>query len=178
MPSPAEVKQRFNNLSGNRGTWETTWQEVIDYVLPFQEFVLGHKTPGSIDNIEVFDATSTHALFRFSASLNSMLTNMSSEWFMLETDDEEMNQLPAVRDWLENTQIAIRHSLENSNFYTEAHQMYLDLGSIGTACMYIDQSRKPDKELHFSTRHIKEFYIIEDEEGEINTIYRDIEYTA
>ena len=107
-----------------------------------------------------------------------MLTNMSSEWFLLETDDEEMNQLPAVRDWLEDTQVAIRHSLENSNFYTQAHEMYLDLGSIGTACMYIAESRKPDRDLHFSTRHIKEFYILEDEEGEVDSVYRDIVLTA
>jgi hypothetical protein len=178
MPNPGEIKKRFDKISGERGTWEVTWQDVIDYVMPFRTPITSTATPGEIQNVEVFDSTPTNALFRFSASLNSMLTNMSSEWFLLETDDEEANEIPEVRDWLEEMQTVVRHSLENSNFYTEAHEMYLDLGSIGTACMYVSTSRKPDRELHFSTRHIREFYILEDEEGEVDTVYRDIVLTA
>jgi hypothetical protein len=47
-----------------------------------------------------------------------------------------------------------------SNFETEVHEMYVDLVVFGTGCMFVEMDKKT---LRFSTRHISEFYVTEDQ---------------
>ena len=57
-----------------------------------------------------------------------------------------------------------------SNFQQEIFEAYHDLICFGTACMMIEGDE--DQILRFSTRHIKELYIQENDKGFIDTIYR------
>ena len=55
-----------------------------------------------------------------------------------------------------------------SNFETEVHEMYVDLVVFGTGCMFVEMDKTS---LRFSTRHISEFYVAEDQYGIVDTVF-------
>jgi hypothetical protein len=173
-----EIIQRFGQLEGERNTWERTWQDIIDYCLPNRESVIGHDTKGEIRNWNIYDSTANKSLLRLASALNNMLTNQSSEWFALTTDDEQANELPEVKEWLDKMTTEIRDSFEASNFYTEVHEMYIDLASIGTGVLLIEPSDSPDNDIYFSCRHIREIFTAENHEGMVDTVFRKFRMTA
>jgi len=176
--TPEELIKRYERLAGERLTFEVTWQDVIDNVSPHRTNVIGSDTPGSVRSIQIYDSTAVKANTRLAAALNSMLTNQSSAWFILETDDEDLNEDSEVKLWLEEVTDETRKSLANSNFYTQAHEMYLDLGSIGTGVLFIEESKEEDKDLNFSARHIREIYVAEDYQGMVDLVIRKFTMTA
>jgi hypothetical protein len=127
---------------------------------------------------EIYDSLPTLATMRLAAALNSLLTNPSSKWFTLSVDDPELNSDLAIREWFDETANIILRVLENSNFYSEVNEMYIDLVAYGTGVLYIEPSKKSGKELNFSARPIKEIYLCEDAEGMIDTLVRKFKMTA
>ena len=67
-------------------------------------------------------------------------------------------------------------ALDRSNFQQEIHELYVDLVTFGTACMMIEEDDQ--KFIRFSTRHIKEIYISENDKGFVDTMHREFKMTA
>jgi len=173
------ILRRLTDLEAQRTTYEPTWDDICRYIQLSNKTIYDENPKGDNKNADVaFDSTASYAAQRLGAVINSVMTNQASEWFMLETDNEELNDVKEVKEWLEDTTKTIRKELENSNFYTELLPLYYDLATIGTACMYIEGDASADRELRFSTRHIKEVYIDEDLYGQVDTVYRKTKMTA
>ena len=66
-------------------------------------------------------------------------------------------------------------TFNDTNFNTEVHELYLDLCSIGTAALFVEES---DTGIHFSALHIAEYYIQENTAGKVDTLYRKYKLTA
>lgn len=173
------LKEKFDRLAQHREQWETTWDDVIEYITPNKPNVTGTIVPGEIRNTEVYDSTATRSVRRLAATLNGMLTNQSSQWFFLGIEDDEMSKDREVKKWLRSINELMFESFENSNFYTEIYELYNDLITIGTGVMFIDEiDDEDDKYLTFSTRHIGEIYIDEDDRGNVDTVGRLFELNA
>ena len=67
-----------------------------------------------------------------------------------------------------------------SNFNTEVHELYLDLCSVGTGALFVEESKKGFNVdgIHFNTLHISEYFIKENNNGRIDTLYRKYEMSA
>jgi hypothetical protein len=63
-----------------------------------------------------------------------------------------------------------------SNFQQEIFELYHDLITFGTAAMFIEEDEEDF--IKFSTRHIDEVYIAENDKGRIDTIYRRFNLSA
>jgi hypothetical protein len=61
-------------------------------------------------------------------------------------------------------------AFNRSNFQQEIFELYHDLITFGTAAMFIQEDNEDI--LKFSTRHINEIFIAEDDKGRIDTVYR------
>jgi hypothetical protein len=68
------------------------------------------------------------------------------------------------------------HVLNSSNFQTEIHELYIDLGSFGTSVMSMEEDDKSI--IRFSTRPIKGCFIDEDHTGRVSEIYRRFDWSA
>ena len=67
-------------------------------------------------------------------------------------------------------------AFNRSNFQQEIFELYHDLITFGTAAMFIEED---DEDLiKFSTRHIDEVFIAENDKGRIDTIYRRFKLSA
>ena len=169
--------RRLETLEADRANFESVWQEILDYVLPRRADIYGSIVPGTKRGQQIYDSTPNKSLMRLASALNSMLTNPASKWFDLqipglEDPDDE------VKEWLEDVRRVTSQELDNSNFYSQAHELYLDLASLGTSVMYIAESNQPDQTLYFKTLHLREAFISENAEEVVDTVHRRFEKTV
>ena len=174
------IKKRYNEMSSNRGTWEDHWQEILDYVMPRKADIVTKRISGDKRTEVLFDSTAITANNLLAASLQGTLTSPSRQWFYLKIRDEGVNEDREVQLYLEDSAKRMYDVFNQTNFNTEVHELYLDLCSIGTGCLFVEEGNKGFDEdlIHFQTLHISEFYIHENVSGYIDTLYRKYKLTA
>jgi hypothetical protein len=172
-----ELLKRFGKLKSQRQNWESHWQEVADYMMPRKADVTKTRSQGDKRTEVIFDSSPLHAVELLSASLHGMLTNPSTPWFSLKFknidggEDED-----AANEWLEDTTEKMYEVFNRSNFQQEIFELYHDLITFGTAAMFIEEDA--EDVVRFSTRHIGEIYISENNKGKIDTIFRKFKISA
>ena len=169
------ILKRFDRLSAQRQNWETHWQEVADYMMPRKADVTKLRSKGDKRTELIFDSSPLQAVELLAASLHGMLTNPSTPWFSLRFKDDMENEDEA-KEWLESATETMYAAFNRSNFQQEIFELYHDLITFGTAAMYIEEDSEDI--LKFSTRHINEVYIAENDKGRIDTVYRKFKISA
>ena len=164
------LKRRFDKLKTNRQNWETHWQEVADYMLPRKADVTKTRSKGDKRTELIFDSSPLQSVDLLAASLHGMLTNPSTPWFTLRFKQENIDNEDEAKLWLESATDAMYVAFNRSNFQQEIFELYHDLITFGTACMFVQDD--DEDTLKFSTRHINEIYIAENEKGKVDTVYR------
>ena len=165
-----ELKSNLSRLMEQRSTWESHWQECADFMQPRKAEITNERARGDKRNLQIFDATAIHALELLASSLQGMLTSSANRWFSLRYKEDSLNDIDEAKEWLEDVTDKMYTAFARSNFQQEIFEAYHDLITFGTACMMIEGDE--DQILRFSTRHIKELYIQENDKGFIDTVYR------
>ena len=171
-----DLKHQLSQLKTKRQNWESHWQEIAEYVLPRRADVTTTRSRGDKRTEKIFDSTALRALELFSSSLHGMLTNPATPWFSMRFKDEEIARNKENKDWLEASTQTMYMAFDRSNFQQEVHELYTDLISFGTGCMMVEEDTKDF--IRFSTRHIKEIYVQENNNSVVDTIHREIKMTA
>ena len=170
------ILSRYERLEGQRQNWETHWQEVADYMQPRKADVTKKRARGDKRMELIFDSSPIQAVELLAASLHGMLTNPSTPWFTLKFKDEDIDNEDEAKLWLEASTDAMYTAFNRSNFQQEIFELYHDLITFGTAAMFIEED--DDDIIKFSTRHIDEVYIAENDKGRIDTIFRRFNISA
>jgi len=170
--------KRYKACKSKRTNWDEHWRDVARYVIPNKENVFDYKSraKGDKKGLRLYDSSAAHYNELLASALHSMLTNPSVQWFELTTGDREIDKNPKVRDYLQKTVRRIHQILNNTNFQTEIHELYLDLGSFGTGAMLI--SEDDENVINFSSRPIYQFYIEENFKHEIDTFFIEMPMSA
>ena len=156
--------------------WETHWQEIADYMRPRKADITKQRAAGQKRTELSFDGTAINAAEMLAASLHGMLTNMATPWFTLRFTRPELNEDDIAKEWLESAENTMYQAFQRSNFQEQVHELYDDLVCFGTATMMIESDSVQD--FRFSTRHISEIFLSEDEHGRVDTVYRKFKMTA
>tara|TARA_Y100001963_G_scaffold50953_1_gene71286 strand:+ start:203 stop:1903 length:1701 start_codon:yes stop_codon:yes gene_type:complete len=172
----AMLMKRLSTLQKQRSNWESHWQEIADYIIPRKADVTKKRTSGDKRTDLIFDGTATHAAELMAASLHGMLTNASTPWFALRYTEEQFLEDDEANEWLQGATEVMYREIARSNFHEAIHELYTDLVCFGTAVMFVDTDT--DGGLRFSTRHIAECYLAEDEMGRVDTVFREFKITA
>jgi hypothetical protein len=168
--TPAQVKARLAKLKSDRSTWEEHWQEIADLILPRKNTITTKRKEGDKRTAQVLDNTGIQANELLAGHLHGILTNPYAQWFELTTGKQELDLQDEVRAWLQLTTRDIHSILNNSNFQTEIHELYIDLPAFGTACMLTEEDATDI--VRFSTKFIAECYIDENHLGYVDQLYR------
>ena len=171
-----KLLKRFDRLKSNRQNWESHWQEVADYMQPRKADVTKTRSKGDKRTELIFDSSPLQAVELLAASLHGMLTNPSTTWFSLRFKGGEFADNDEAKSWLEDATEVMYNAINKSNFQQEIFELYHDLITFGTAAMFIEDDEEDT--LKFSTRHINEVYISENDKGRIDTIFRKFTLTA
>ena len=169
------IMARFDRLKTGRQNWETHWQEVADYMQPRKADVTKTRSRGDKRTELIFDSSPIQAVELLAASLHGMLTNPSTPWFSLRYKDEGLGADDEAKLWLEGVTETMYTAFNRSNFQQEIFELYHDLITFGTAAMFIEEDQSDL--LKFSTRHINEIYVTENDKGRIDTVYRKFKIT-
>jgi len=175
MKDVQDIIARFQHVEGQRDNWNNHYQELADYMLPRKADIVKKRSRGSKRMEVIFDGTALQSVDLLSSSLHGMLTSGATPWFHLTMKNAELSRDEEVQRWLEDSSQRMMRAFTMSNFETEVHEMYVDLVVFGTGCMFAEMD---DKTLRFSTRHISEFYVTEDQYGIVDTVFRKYEMTA
>lgn len=167
------IIKRFNALRGRRSEedWEGMWQQCADYVLP-------RMGKNNKKNAFIFDSTAPLALSRFAAAMESFLTPRSSKWHNLVSGNAVMDQDPAVMKYHEEVNDVLFRAryMPTANFANQMLEIYLSLGVLGTACLFIDEELGLG--LRYQAIPIHEIYMAENLAGVIDVVFRLYKLTA
>ncbi len=161
-------------LKNDRTTWDGHWDEVAKYVIPRKDDVYGQAVNGEKKTNVLFDTKAIKANDDLSSALHGMLTNPSIIWFGLSTGDEELDNDEEVKKWLFDSTIKTISTMNQSNFQTEIHEVYQDLGSIGTASMRIEEDE--DDIVRYYSEPIYEVVLRPNNKGRIDFVSREFEF--
>jgi len=175
--APEQLISKFDHLKGERGRWETHWQDIADFIHPNKNTIMRKLTTEGEDKyVDLLDNTGVQSNELLAGALHGMLTSPNAPWFELTTGDESLDQEDDVRQWLQKQASRMHNVLNNSNFHTEKHEMDLDQTAFGTGCTLMEED---DVEVvRFSTKFIADYLIDEDSKGRINQIYLAWKWSA
>jgi hypothetical protein len=168
--------KRFDRLKSQRQNWESHWQEVADYMQPRKADVTKTRSKGDKRTELIFDGSPLQSVELLAASLHGMLTNPSTPWFSLRFKEDDMENEDEAKEWLESATETMYAAFNKSNFQQEIFELYHDLITFGTAAMFIEED--DEDVLKFSTRHINEIFIAENDKGRIDTVFRKFHISA
>ena len=86
MADIAALIARHDRLRADRGTFDSLWQEVADYIIPSREFTQ-RRGPGEKRMTKIFDTTAILACEQLAGALHGMLTSPAVRWFALRSAD-------------------------------------------------------------------------------------------
>lgn len=173
--TPGQIITKQEELKSARGVWETHWQELADYMVPRKNSFTRKNVPGEKKGVELYDNTSMVSLEALVAALHGLLTNPNTLWFMLQTGDPTLDDEDDIAEYLQDLSRRMHRVLNNSNFQPEVYEYYVDLASVGTATMVVEEDK--DSIVTFSTKHLGEIYPEENSKGIIDVAYRVFTWT-
>jgi len=166
------VLSRHTELLEERRTWESLWQEIADYCLPRKaEITSRREFPTSNRNDLLFDSTAIFANSTLANGQLSYMTPADSRWFVF-APPSEMSDNDKAKGWFQQCSEIAQVNLANSNFYSEVHELYFDDGTFGTYAMWCEEGKRTA--VTFQTFPIHTCALAEDEEGMIDTLFRDV----
>src|SRR6185312_2834363 len=171
---PEKLLKRFQTLLETRRLWEPTWQEISDYVLPQRNDVVVRKAPGVRRTEKLFDSTAIFAAELLAAAIHGTLTSSYIRWFSLQLDDEELNEIQEVGEWLDACASRMYLAFNQSNFAQEVHEMYSNLVPFGTGYLLEEEHKDKPGQLLFKSIRLQDAALAEDAEGRVNTVFRSI----
>lgn len=171
MPKTAkEIVQEVEYLKSERANWETYWQGVGKYCIPFKAYITRTRTSGERLDTDIYDSTGISSAQVLAAGLQSYLTNPAQRWFALALQDKILMKDKEVKEWLKTSEDKIFDTLNSSNFYQQNLDAYLDLGVFGTGTMYEEED--PKDIVRFSSRPVEEILFVVDSRGRVIAVYR------
>ena len=174
----SDLIQRYENTKSKKANFDAVVDDVVKYLMPMRKSPTSPTTPGTKQTLYIFDSDPVRSLLNLAAQLHALMTDPQSQWFELETDNDDLNEQQDVQEWLEYRSRTLKREMDRSNFDSQIHEYYIDLPSVCTAGMFIKESSRMDRVLNFHTLPYSELNISEDEDGYIDTIYRDVRMTA
>lgn len=164
------VIRRWGRLELDAGNTLNHWQECYEHIVPRKEDVITTRSPGDQRNSDLYDTTAILANEMLASALHGMLTNPETKFFEITFGDPKLDSDEEVKNWTQDCGDRMFRVLNNTNFQTEIYEIYIDLGAIGTACLYMGEH--DESVVHFSARALKEIRIDENNLGLIDVVYR------
>ncbi len=118
-----DLQKMYSRALNLREPWLKRWSDARRYTMPTTDEEIA----------TLFDGTAADAADNLSACMYSLLTPPESLWLNLVPESEESPDPVAAT-------MALRSNLNESNFYTTVHQCYMDLVTMGTACLFMSES--------------------------------------
>jgi len=172
-----QLSARWNGLKSERESWISHWQDISEYLLPRSgRFFLNDQNKGDQRHNRIYDNTGTRALRVLAAGMMAGMTSPARPWFRLTTSDPQLDESAGVKAWLADVTTLMQMVFAKSNTYRALHSMYEELGAFGTASSIVLPNF--ERVIHQHVLTAGEYAITTDNEGHVNTLYREFQLTV
>ncbi len=174
-----DLLARLKRMGESRRQWESHWQELAEYLLPKRADFTNAPPPGGKRTEKQFDATPMQAARGLAASLDGLLKPKTQRWFSLRAADDALNDLHDVKLWLRAAEDRLFNAFYEpaARFLQRSAEVDLDLVVFGTGVLFIGE-RSDASGLLFQSLHLRDSFVAENADGEIDTVFRVLRLTA
>lgn len=168
----------YQHLWGQQSNFRTLWNSTAQFVMPAWDNFLGDFAPGVNRNTRIFDSTAITANERFAAAMEAMLTPRSQVWHKLKASDDELDDVPAVQQYLDSVNkilFSARYH-PDANYASQTDECYMSLGAFGNNLLYIDEA--VGRSMRYRSVPLSELVWSINHQGSVDTIFRKFKYTA
>ena len=167
----------YESMKSDRASLESYWQDLTHYALPRKAYITKQKNEGDRLPSDIYDSTAVISLSYFAAGMQAYMSGPQTKWFTLTLRNQKLlagNR--EIRNYLKDTEDELYHLINNSNFYQEDVESYLNLGSVGTDVLYAEEDLKDG--IRFESVPIENICIAADASGRINKAYMEYEFNC
>lgn len=171
--------KQYSQMQTNRSNWENHWEQVAQIMSPFNTNFISIESPGTDKMQHVFDSTCIHSVQLLAAGLFSLMTNPAQQWHEYKMVSAQLNERYDVGMWLDEVTLIAFHEINKTEakFNAAMHEGYMEYGPFGNIIVYIGEDKKRGG-LTFQALPLSDCYMLENEAGFIDTIYRKYNRTV
>ena len=165
--------RRFENARNNRGTWDETFQQIAERVLPSAADFGQKRSDGERRTEKMFDGTAALAAQRAVAAISSFFWPSNQRYQRLSTSDERLNKVHRVKVYMGALTEALfkaRYS-PRAAFEAQMGESALQSFVFGTGLLFVDDNVKAQS-LRYKSLHLGQTYVMEGADGRIDTVFR------
>ncbi len=169
---------RWRHFKTNKNHWLSHWEDLARLMLPRRMGFITQMTEGERRTEEIYDATAMRSARGLSNAMGQLLRPEGEKWIFMSAEDDKLNQLDEVQDWLKRTEDRLINAIYNpkARFRQSVGEADMDLVVFGTAVNFVGLSRKAQR-LKFLTIDLKDVDIALDEEGNPDTVFQNRKFT-
>ena len=180
MPVEArDIAERFAKVVADRGVEDDHFESLARVFHPRRSGFAGQRVRGERLNDEIYDSTPLRERRDLAANLGGLMKPKESQWFRIRTDDEALNEVPAVKAWLAHAEDRTFKAIysRRARFLSESGAVDNDLVTFGTASMWEGPNLAGDR-LSFRSLALKDAYPLVNADNEIDTHFVRLHRTA
>ncbi len=170
---------RHDRLKGERGTWESHWQELADLTRPLRNEFTTTVTPRTKRTSQIYDGTAGMANENLAAGIYGMVSNPANKWMHYAHEIDELNEEYDAQQWMATVSNITLNVLaaEGDAFYNRVFDQYGDLSTFGTSAFYSEQI-VGTRRFYYSTRRLSECCIEQNQFEQVDGLHRRFQFTA
>lgn len=185
------IIDRYNQARAIRLPYESEWRRSAAYCLPAQYHLwqtagTAPTTPNNPASTVVFahDSTARKAVPKFTTICHRLATPKSQIWHKAQASNRDLMKIRAVQLYFgELNRVVWSARYEAKARFSAAQTLhYASQGVYGTGVKFISTRRvtplSPRSGLHYRNVNLRDCYVLLDEEGNVDTVFRDLFLTA
>ena len=135
-----------------------------------------NTSAGAKKTNKIYSSAVIRSLGILVAGLHSLLTSPTLPWFRLKMSVSDLNDDDDIKRWLEEIELRMYAAFSQSFLYNTMTEFYRDMGSYSIGGLYIEEGAK--RILNVESMSPYSFVYAENNQGEIDTVFREIPFTA
>ncbi len=172
-----KILDRYNMAVSRRTKYNSLMEEAGYYTWPNAQDMVRNadQTEALLRTTELYDSTALMAAYRMTSGIFSYLMPVGARWFEFVAQLHELNQNPDMQEWMSKATALTHKEIWRSNFQREMFITIRSMIVFGTGVISVE---KVGDEIVFKSHHIGYIFLDDNSRGEIDTVYRQIFYTA
>jgi Bacteriophage head to tail connecting protein len=170
--------RRFETAKGNRGNWDTIFQEIADRVLPQMADFTTQRSDGAKRTEYMFDSTAALAAQKGVAAISTFIWPPNQRYQKLTSSNDALNKVKRVSEWMDaatKALFATRYS-PRAAFESQMGETALQHFVFGTGLIFVDDNIK-QRALRYKSMHLAQTYVLENAAGIVDTVFRSWKWT-
>lgn len=168
----------LSQLDTERSSFISHWTDLGRFILPRRpRFFVDDVNKGDRRNYDIIDSTATFAARTLASGMMSGVTSPARPWFRLAPPDLTLAENYNVKMWLHIVSQRMASVMLKSNLYNVLPIIYGDMGTFGTACMFVEEDFDGDV-LRFYPFAVGEYMISNNAKLKVDTFAREFKLTV